>query len=498
MTRLPVPGGDNGDWGQVLNDFLDVEHANDGSLKIRTDGTLSGFAHNSDLAGKISSSIATAKGDLVVATSASTVTRLAVGSDAQVLAADSTQATGVKWATAKGVSPLFNVKDYGATGNGTTDDTAAINAAVAAATVAGGGVVFVPAGTYIVSGTVALAANITLEGAGRGTATIKRSTNVTVVSIYGTSTGNHVTNVAIRNLTIHGNDSSATAVDVVYASSVHLMDLQINSTLGIGLDLVEVWDSRFINIDMVFSGGLTTGNAALMVRSSRAASGFGSSTDNINECYFWGTHMEHFRAGAIRIEPGVNATGGPNGIYFSDLKMESPFVADGATALYLDAATDRIFIDKVYMYIPDLLSGSPIVGIQWNSDGVTSLRDVFIGNDVVNTFTKGVDLGVFGDNTCVVENITGNYATSPSIAHVNVSQGNSYTLRDIRSNAAVNLSGVGDDTVQNLAPIKAVAGAVSDASFAVSPPIGTMAVDISGNQLYVKTAASTWKKVTVA
>jgi hypothetical protein len=41
MARLPLPGSDDGQWGTILNDFLSVEHATDGSLKIRTDGTLS-------------------------------------------------------------------------------------------------------------------------------------------------------------------------------------------------------------------------------------------------------------------------------------------------------------------------------------------------------------------------------------------------------------------------------------------------------------------------
>jgi hypothetical protein len=40
MARLPSPGSDNGVWGSILNDFLDVEHNADGTLKLRTDGTL--------------------------------------------------------------------------------------------------------------------------------------------------------------------------------------------------------------------------------------------------------------------------------------------------------------------------------------------------------------------------------------------------------------------------------------------------------------------------
>jgi hypothetical protein len=32
MSRLPTPGSDNGTWGTVLNDFLGVAHAGDGTL----------------------------------------------------------------------------------------------------------------------------------------------------------------------------------------------------------------------------------------------------------------------------------------------------------------------------------------------------------------------------------------------------------------------------------------------------------------------------------
>lgn len=47
----------------------------------------------------IAKSTVTTKGDTLVATGSATVSRLGVGSNGQVLTADSTQATGVKWAT---------------------------------------------------------------------------------------------------------------------------------------------------------------------------------------------------------------------------------------------------------------------------------------------------------------------------------------------------------------------------------------------------------------
>ena len=48
---------------------------------------------------EIKNSVVDAKGDIIAATAADTVTRLAVGSNDQVLTADSSTATGLKWAT---------------------------------------------------------------------------------------------------------------------------------------------------------------------------------------------------------------------------------------------------------------------------------------------------------------------------------------------------------------------------------------------------------------
>lgn len=67
-----------------------------------------------------------------------------------------------------------SVKSYGATGNGTTDDTAAINNAINAVGAAGGGVVYFPQGTYLTSGTLTIAYDgVRLVGDGKGNTTIK-------------------------------------------------------------------------------------------------------------------------------------------------------------------------------------------------------------------------------------------------------------------------------------------------------------------------------------
>lgn len=91
MARLPVPGADDSAWGDILNEFLSVEHASDGTLA--------------------SSGTAVLKGDLVV-----------------------------------------NVKDYGAIGDGVADDTAAIQSAIdsmGVVTSIGGGTLLLPNGEYL-------------------------------------------------------------------------------------------------------------------------------------------------------------------------------------------------------------------------------------------------------------------------------------------------------------------------------------------------------------
>jgi hypothetical protein len=65
--------------------------------------------------GGISPSIVDAKGDLIAATAADTVSRLAVGANNTVLTADSTAATGIKWAAAGGAGKNFTLLNSGGT-----------------------------------------------------------------------------------------------------------------------------------------------------------------------------------------------------------------------------------------------------------------------------------------------------------------------------------------------------------------------------------------------
>lgn len=76
----------------------DTALVKDGAAAIRTLGSSIDSTLKTQIDAQIPDSLLTTKGDLIAATGASTPARLAVGTNDQVLMADSTTATGMKWA----------------------------------------------------------------------------------------------------------------------------------------------------------------------------------------------------------------------------------------------------------------------------------------------------------------------------------------------------------------------------------------------------------------
>jgi hypothetical protein len=81
--------------------LLDLKGGTSGQVLSKNSNTDMDFIWiTSDDANAIQNTIVDAKGDLITATAADTPARLAVGTNGQVLVADSTAATGLKWAAA--------------------------------------------------------------------------------------------------------------------------------------------------------------------------------------------------------------------------------------------------------------------------------------------------------------------------------------------------------------------------------------------------------------
>lgn len=141
-----------------------------------------------------------------------------------------------------GGTPLFaSVKDFGATGNGTTNDGPALQTAINTVRDAGGGMLFFPAGTYITAQKLILYDFIYLVGGGSQFTFIKRANGSNTAAVIETrnyaevSVGNLafdvVAGIGLVGLSIDGNDDNNTSGNGLhlgeaggYFKDLHVMD----------------------------------------------------------------------------------------------------------------------------------------------------------------------------------------------------------------------------------------------------------------------------------
>ncbi|MFC0708345.1 glycosyl hydrolase family 28-related protein, partial [Azorhizophilus paspali] len=117
----------------------------------------------------------------------------------------------------------YNVKDFGALGDGVSDDRAAIQAAIDAAYAAGGGTVYLPAGEYRVSptgdpgdGCLMLKDGVYLAGDGMDETVIKLvdGSDQKITGMVRSAYGEETSNFGMRDLTLDGNrDNTSGKVD---------------------------------------------------------------------------------------------------------------------------------------------------------------------------------------------------------------------------------------------------------------------------------------------
>ncbi len=157
----------------------------------------------------VAKSLVTTKGDLIAATGSATPARLAVGTNGYVLTADSAQTAGVRWA-ANPSGTEINVQSapYSATGNGTTNDTVAIQAAFDAATSTD--TIFFPPGTYVCDGIVSSGKSYRIIGYG---ATLLQNTDSIVLDLRGAlGTTYTVSSITTVNVDYSVSDATTTSV----------------------------------------------------------------------------------------------------------------------------------------------------------------------------------------------------------------------------------------------------------------------------------------------
>lgn len=311
MARLPVPGGDVDAWAAILNEYLLVTHNSDGTQKNATINLPD--LHTSNL-----------PTDPPVKT--------------PILSHDGTT---LRWQT----SIEINVRDYGATGDGVTDDTAAVQAAIDSA---GSGLVVFPSGVFMIRGVKIRNKGTAIRGDGRFGTRIKRLSGTEPLldmSGSGTEIG-HLRYDTIANFQIDGNNMPGVLVRSYYADSCVYRELSFVNCKGLALDFVEVWDTRFENCTWEHCGSVD--EPATLFRNSMPPGTFGYSKDNTNQIYFIACRWEGWHNGALRLDGAANgSTALLNGIFLVSCKMESRVAA--GPAFQVLSNTTVIFVNQLYI-----------------------------------------------------------------------------------------------------------------------------------------------------
>ncbi|KAJ5128084.1 exo-beta-1-3-glucanase [Penicillium atrosanguineum] len=211
-----------------------------------------------------------------------------------------------------GYTVYRNVKDYGATGNGVTDDTAAINAAISDGGRCGEGcssstttpaVVYFPAGTYLISSSIIDQYNTILLGNPNSLPTLKASSSFSGFGLidgdkyYTASLNWGSTNVFYRqvrnfilDMTSIPATSSATGIHWPTAQATSLQNLIFQMSSASGTQHVGVFcesGSAGFLTDLTFNGGLNgiqVGNQQFTMRNLI----FNNCVTAINQLWDWG------------------------------------------------------------------------------------------------------------------------------------------------------------------------------------------------------------------
>jgi len=131
---------------------------------------------------------------------------------------------------------VISLKDFGAVGDGTTDDTAAINAAIAAVAVnANLGKIFVPAGIYKITSTIIIdfAGPLVFEGAAGGVATISTDPDTAGASRFLNATAGGTMFKLQNTVVIHKNvTADVTFIDCGFQNDLNAGNIAVEDAKG--------------------------------------------------------------------------------------------------------------------------------------------------------------------------------------------------------------------------------------------------------------------------
>jgi hypothetical protein len=168
-------------------------------------------------------------------------------------------ATNMSTVLARLTGLVFNVKEYGAVGDGVADDTVAIQAALDAAEAAGGGTVFFPAGTYRITAMVYVYATVAVAGSGATSTTVAMDSAAEDGLRFGDASPNGQTFQVVAGLTVAATQANTGAVVVLSGGAlVDLVDCYLGGPYNAGQCVYGSGGARMQRVVMEQAASATT------------------------------------------------------------------------------------------------------------------------------------------------------------------------------------------------------------------------------------------------
>lgn len=338
-----------------------------------------------------------------------------------------TSAGQTAWATPTGgggtsYTAFYNVKTYGAVGDGSHNDTSAIQAAINAALSSplGSGTVYFPAGVYKITSTLNCTSatggsggyGVILRGDGHNASQIFKNSSFGMACAWngnGGPAGNNTQFGGMVDISVNGNASTGGLIQTNSAQQMFFRGCSFIGSNDVAWDLNTMQDSYFSQI--TFNNNGSTSLPVVNI--------YGGAYGTSNMLWFDQIRIETFLNGAIWIKRGSGATGGGNnGFFFTQCKFENYPTVYGDICVF-DSYTQQLNMAQIFISFGQYASGysTPVNGITYGDgstgagDNQVSIRDVFmntgptsnIGNAVVNINGNGHLSGpilldnIFGD-----------------------------------------------------------------------------------------------------
>jgi hypothetical protein len=209
-----------------------------------------------------------------------------------------------------------NAKDFGAVGDGSTDDTAAITAAITAVVALGGGNVYLPPGNYKISSTLTLPGRVSLIGAGTpGSEFQPTYASTTSLSWYGGAAAmvqigwqggiDVVRGGGVERIYLDGRNLATYGLSIKDIQFALFQELHIIRTITAGIYLTNSASipdpTGFSKFDSIHIALRNSGGPAQNAHGILFDGQLGAGTTGVTLCTWYAIRIEHANGDGIRV-----------------------------------------------------------------------------------------------------------------------------------------------------------------------------------------------------